>query len=202
MNKKVVLMTGVAALVLMVGGISLASPMWGGGMMGRGPGGGMGPMVQPLQLNEAQQNDWKAWQEKNFQLKKEQVQLMAKSGYLTDEQASARLKMMESNHTFRMKNNLVGPGARLNAELTDEQKADMKKMAEERLNLQKENLSRLVTAGQITQAQADAKIQRMQERLDTASGQGFGGPGAGRGGMSAGQCGGQGGGRGMGGPRF
>ena len=199
MNKKVVLMTGVAALVLMVGGISLASPMWGGGMMGRGPG-GMGPGIQPLQLTEAQQSDWKAWQEKNFQLKKEQVQLMAKTGYLTQEQADARIKMMDSNHSFRMKNNLVGPGARLNAELTDEQKADMKKIAEQRLNLQKENLARLVAAGQITQAQADAKIQWMQERVNAGPGQGFGGPG--RGGMGGGNCGGQGGGRGMGGPRF
>ena len=80
--------------------------------------------------------------------------------------------MMESSHAFRMKNNLVAPGARLNADLTDEQKADMKKMAEQRLSLQKENLSRLVTAGQITQAQADAKIQWMQERINAAPEQG------------------------------
>ena len=189
MNKKIVLITGVSALILMVAGISLAAPMWGGNMMGRGPG-GMGTGILPLQLNEAQQSDWKAWQEKNFQLKKERIQLMAKSGYLTEEQASARLKMMESNYAFRMKNNLVSPGARLNAELTDEQKADMKKMAEQRLSLQKENLSRLVTAGQITQAQADAKIQWMQERINAAPEQGCAGPGMGRGG------------RGMGGPRF
>lgn len=197
MNKKIVLMTGIAALVLMVGGISLASPMWGGGMMGRGPGGGMGPGgFQPLKLNDSQQNEWKAWQEKNFQLKKEQVQLMAKTGYLTNEQADARIKMMESTHAFRMKNNLAGPGARLNAELTDEQKADMKKIAEERMNLQKENLSRLVAAGQITQAQADAKIQWMQERMNAAPGQGNGYHGRGN---QSGPCG---GGRGLGGPRF
>ena len=193
MNKKIVLITGVSVLVLMVAGISLAAPMWGGGMMGRGPG-GMGLGIQPLQLSETQQGDWKAWQEKNFQLKKERVQLMAKTGYLTQEQADARLKMMESNYAFRMKNNLVGPGARLNAELTDEQKADMKKIAEERLNLHKENLARLVTAGMITQAQADARIQQMQERINAGPGQGFG-PGSGRGGMRGGACGGM-------GPRF
>ncbi|HQO39097.1 MAG TPA: DUF2680 domain-containing protein, partial [Spirochaetota bacterium] len=42
----------------------------------------------------------------------------------------------------------------------------MKKMAEQRLAIQKENLSRLVSAGQITQAQADAKIAWMQKRID------------------------------------
>ena len=203
MSKKSILIASMAALVLMVAGVSLASPMWGGGMMGRGPGGGFGPgMMQPLQLTEAQQADWKALQEKNFQLKKEQIQLMAKSGYLTNEQAEAKLKMMESNQAFRMKNNLVAPGARLSEPLTDEQKADMKKMAEQRLDLQKENMSRLVTAGQITQAQADARIQNMQERLNSVSDKGVSGPG--RGGPCSGPgFGGGPGGRGMmGGPRF
>ena len=97
-----------------------------------------------------------------------------------------------------MKNNLVSPGARLKAPLTDEQKADIKKMAEQRLTQQKENLSRLVTAGQITQAQADAKIKFMEERIN-AGPEGFNGPG--RGGPGGGP--GSGGGRGMmNGPRF
>ena len=202
MSKKTILIASVAALVLMVAGVSMASPMWGGGMMGRGPGGGFGPGMQPLQLTDSQQAEWKTFQEKNFQLKKERIQLMVKSGYLTSEQADARMKMMESNQTFRMKNNLVAPGARLQGPLTEEQKADMKKMAEQRLALQKENMSRLVSAGQITQAQADARIQNMQERLNDISDKGFSGPGRG------GPCGGPGsgggpGGRGMmGGPRF
>jgi hypothetical protein len=195
MKKKTLIITGVAALTLMVAGITMASPM-GRGMMGGGPG------MQPLKLTESQQADWKAWQEKNFQLKKEQVQLLVKSGYLTQEQADARVKMMDSSHAFRMKNNLVSPGARFNGPLTDEQKADMKKMAEERLTLQKENLSRLVAAGQITQAQADAKIEWMQKRINDVGEKGF----AGRGGHGRGGFGGfgQGGpGRGDGGcPRF
>ena len=171
-------------------------------MMGRGPGGGFGPGMQPLQLTDSQQAEWKTFQEKNFQLKKERMQLMVKSGYLTNEQADAKMKMMESNQAFRMKNNLVAPGARLQGPLTEEQKADMKKMAEQRLALQKENMSRLVSAGQITQAQADARIQNMQERLNDISDKGFSGPGRGE------PCGGPGfgggpGGRGMmGGPRF
>ena len=179
---------GVAALALMVAGVTMASPMLRGGMMGRGHGMGGGPMgLQTLQLNEAQQAEWKGWQEKNFQLKKEQVQLMVKSGYLTQERADAKLKTMDSMQSFRMKNNLVAPGARLNAPLTDEQKADMKKMAEQRLSIQKENLSRSVAAGQITQAQSDAKIQRMQQRINENvekdfsghGGRGQGGPGMG-----------------------
>ena len=171
----------------------MASPM-GRGMMGGMGGGPMG--MQSLKLTEAQQADWKAWQEKNFQLKKEQVQLMVKSGYLTQEQADAKLKMMDSAHAFQLKNNLVGPGARLSTPLTDEQKADMKKMAEQRLVIQKENLTRMVAAGQITQAQADAKAERMQQHLSDSAENGF----AGRGGPGHGGPG-QGGGMG-GGPRF
>ena len=196
MKKKAVVIAGVAALALMVAGVTMASPM-GRGMMGGGFGMGGGPgRMEPLKLTESQQADWKAWQEKNFQLKKEQVQLMVKSGYLTQEQADAKLKMMDSGHAFRMKNNLVGPGARFSGPLTDEQKADMKKMAEERLNLQKENLARLVSAGQITQAQADARIERMQQRLNTIGEKGFSGPsGHARGGFGGHGKGGPGGGR-------
>jgi len=205
MNKKALIIAGAAVLALTVAGVSMASPM-GMGMMGggRGMGGGMGggmgkgPMaIQAQQLTESQQAEWKAMQEKNFQLKKEQIKLMVKTGYLTQEQADAKLKTMDSAHSFKMKNNLVAPGARLNSPLTEEQKADMKKMAEQRLAIQKENLARLVTAGQITQSQADAKIEWMQKRINAVSENGFtghGGPGMGGPGM---------GGKGPGnGPRF
>jgi hypothetical protein len=201
MNKKAMIIAGAAVLALTIAGVTMASPM-GMGMMGggRGMGGGMGsgPMaIQAQQLTESQQAEWKAMQEKNFQLKKEQVQLMVKTGYLTQEQADAKLKTMDSAHSFKMKNNLVAPGARLNSPLTDEQKADMKKMAEQRLAIQKENLARLVTAGQITQAQADAKIAWMQKRVNDGFENGFAGHGPGMGGP------GMGGGRGPGnGPRF
>ena len=180
------IIVGVAVLALTVAGVTMASPM-GMGMMGggRGMGGpGMaGPMaIQAQQLTDAQQAEWKALQDKNFQLKKERIQLMVKTGYLTQEQADAKLQTMQSSHSFRMKNNLVAPGARLNAPLTDEQKADLKKMAQQRLAIQKENLSRLVSAGQITQSQADAKIEWMQKRIDAGFEKGFaghGGPGMG-----------------------
>jgi hypothetical protein len=188
MKKKAVIIAGVAALALITAGVTMASPM-GRGMMGGGFGWGGGPgRMEPLKLTESQQADWKAWQEKNFQLRKEQVQLMVKSGYLTQEQADAKLKMMDSGHAFRMKNNLVGPGARFTGPLTDDQKADLKKLAEERLNIQKENLARLVSAGQITQAQADARIERMQTRISNFDQKGFGGPGGpGRGGFGGGK---------------
>ena len=201
MNKKSMIIAGAAVLALTVAGVTMASPM-GMGMMGggRGMGGGMGagPMaIQAQQLTESQQTEWKAMQEKNFQLKKERIQLMVKTGYLTQEQADAKLKTMDSAHSFKMKNNLVAPGARLNSPLTDEQKTDMKKMAEQRLAIQKENLARLVTAGQITQAQADAKIAWMQKRISDVAENGFSGHGPGMGGP------GMGGGRGPGnGPRF
>ncbi len=188
MSKRTMIIVGVAVLALTVAGVTMASPM-GMGMMGggRGMGGpGMaGPMaIQAQQLTDAQQAEWKALQDKNFQLKKERIQLMVKTGYLTQEQADAKLQTMQSSHSFRMKNNLVAPGARLNAPLTDEQKADLKKMAEQRLAIQKENLSRLVSAGQITQSQADAKIEWMQKRIDAGFEKGFaghGGPGMGSG---------------------
>ena len=186
MSKRTMIIVGVAVLALTVAGVTMASPM-GMGMMGggRGMGGpGMaGPMaIQAQQLTDAQQAEWKALQDKNFQLKKERIQLMVKTGYLTQEQADAKLQTMQSSHSFRMKNNLVAPGARLNAPLTDEQKADLKKMAQQRLAIQKENLSRLVSAGQITQSQADAKIEWMQKRIDAGFEKGFaghGGPGMG-----------------------
>jgi hypothetical protein len=172
MKKKAMVIAGVAALALMVAGVTLASPMGRGMMMGMGNG----PMgLQPLKLTDAQQADWKAWQEKNFQLKKEQVQLMVKTGYLTQEQADAKLKMMDASNAFRMKNNLVSPGARLTAPMTDEQKADLKNMGEQRLAIQKEHLSRLVSAGQLTQAQADARIERMQQHFTEMSENGFAG---------------------------
>ena len=169
-------------LALMVAGVTMASPM-GRGMMGggRGMGGGRmgaGPMsIQAQKLTESQQAEWKSLQEKNFQLKKERIQLMAKTGYLTKGQADAKLKMMESSQNFRMKNNLVAPGARLNTPLTDEQKADLKNMAEQRLVIQKEHLARLVEAGQITQVQADAQIEWMQKRINAVGEKGVGGRG-------------------------
>jgi hypothetical protein len=188
MSKRTMIIVGVAVLALTVAGVTMASPM-GMGMMGggRGMGGhGMGghgmagPMaIQAQQLTDAQQAEWKALQDKNFQLKKERIQLMVKTGYLTQEQAEAKLQTMQSAHSFRMKNNLVSPGARLNAPLTDEQKADLKKMAQQRLAIQKENLSRLVSAGQITPSQADAKIEWMQKRIDAGFEKGFAGHGQG-----------------------
>lgn len=198
MNKRAMIIAGAAVLALTVAGVTMASPM-GRGMMGGGRGMGAGPMaIQAQQLTESQQAEWKSMQEKNFQLKKERIQLMVKTGYLTKEQAESKLQTMDAAHAFKMKNNLVAPGARLNSPLTDEQKADMKKMAEQRLAIQKENLARLVTAGQITQAQADAKIEWMQKRVNDGFEKGFaghGGPGMGGPGM--------GGGRGPGsGPRF
>ena len=168
MNKKTVAIITLSAFVLLVAGVSFAAPMW----RGEKPG-GFGPGIQPMQLTESQQADWKAWQEKNFQLKKERIQLMEKTGYLTKEQAASQLKMMESMQAFKIKNNLVAPGERLKPPFTDEQKADLKKMAEQRLSDQKDKLARMVKAGLITQAQADAKIQAMQQRLD----KGFDGPG-------------------------
>jgi len=181
MKKKAMVIAGVAALALMVAGVTMASPM-GRGMMGGGFGRGGGSMgIEPLKLTDSQQAEWKAWQEKNFQLKKEKVQLMVKTGYLTQEQADAKIKMMDSSNSFRMKNSLVSPGARLSTPLTDDQKADLKKMGEQRLAIQKENLSRMVSAGQITQAKEDARIERMQQHFNEMSEKGFSGRGGGPG---------------------
>ncbi len=205
MNKKSMLLTGAALLILSVSSVSLAGPMGGGfgGGMGRGGMGrgmGMGPGMQgqpPVKLTEQQQADWKAWQEKNFQLRKEYLANLVKSGALTQEQADARIKMMEANHAFRTKNGFTTPGAMHGAKLTDEQKADMKKLFEQRLEFRKQALADSVKSGQITQAQADFQLQRMQERFNYNLENGFGG---GRGGQGMGRGMGRGG---MGGcPRF
>ena len=202
MNKKSMLLTGVALLVLTVSSVSMAGPMgggFGGGMgrggmgggMGRGMGMGPGMQGQPqVQLTEQQQADWKAWQEKNLQLRKEYLGNLVKSGALTQEQVDARIKMMEANHAFRAKNGFVAPGAMQGAKLTEEQKVEMKKLFEQRMAVRKEALASYVKSGQITQAQADSQLQRMQERfnynLENGFGGGRGGRGMGRGGMGGG----------------
>ena len=85
------------------------------------------------------------------------------------------------------------------AKLTDEQKTDMKKLFEQRLAIRKDTLTAAVTAGQITQYQADNQLKWMQDRFNymlenggPAGGRGMGG-GFGRGGMGGGMG---------GGPRF
>jgi Spy/CpxP family protein refolding chaperone len=210
MNKKTIAILGTAVLVLSLASVSLAGPMGGGmgmsGGKGQGRGGmGMGPQGQPpAQLTEQQLADWKVWQEKHFQLRKEYIGNLVKSGSLTQAEADARIKQMESMQAFRAKNNLVAPGAMRNVKLTDEQKADMKKLFEQRLATRKAALAAAVKSGQITQAQADNQIQRMQDhfnyRLENGMGANKGGRGMG-GGKGQGR-GGAGGGAGGGCNRF
>jgi Spy/CpxP family protein refolding chaperone len=204
MKKKSLLIAGAATLMFSMTAVSMAGPMGGGmgmgggGMMGRGgmgAGMGMGPgfQQQTLPLTDQQKSDWKAWQEKNLQLRKEYIGNLVKSGALTQEQADARIKAMEAGFAFRSKNGFVAPGAMSGVKLTDEQKVDMKKLFEQRLAVRKAALAAYVTAGQITQAQADSQLQRMQDRFNYSLENGFGGQ---RGGHGMGRC-------GMGGgPRF
>lgn len=202
MKKKSLLIAGVAALMLSMVSISMAAPMGGGmgggGMMGNGGGmgRGMGPGFQgqpgqpPAQLTEQQQADWKAWQEKNLQLRQEYLANLVKSGALTQEQVDARIKAMEASFAFRMKNGFVAPGSMNGAKLTDEQKVEMKKLFEQRMAIRKDALAAYVKAGQITQAQADSQLQRMQDRfnyrLENGVGSQKGGRGTGPGGMGGG----------------
>ena len=193
MKKKSLLIAGVAALMLAMASVSFAGP-FGGGMMGGGfgGGGGMGPGMmggsfgpgfqqQTTPMTDQQLADWKAWQEKNLQLRKEYIGNLVKSGALTQEQADARIKAMEAGFAFRAKNGLVAPGATVGTKLTDEQKADMKKLFEQRLAIRKEALDAAVKAGQITQYQADNQLNWMQDRFNYMLDNGFGGPGGGRG---------------------
>ena len=204
MNKKSIATLAVALLVLSVASVSMAGPMGGGMGMGggRGMGGGMGmgPQGQaPAQLSEQQLADWKAWQEKNLQLRKEYIGNLVKSGAMTQEQADARIKAMEAAQAFRAKNNLVAPGAMQGVKLTDEQKVEMKKLFEQRLAIRKDALASYVASGQITQIQADNQIKRMQDNFNYKLENGFGPNKGGRGmggGMGMGH-----GGKG-GGPRF
>ena len=207
MKKKSMLIAGVAILALSFASVSLAGPMGGGmGMGGGGAGGGIGrggagPGFQarqgqpPVQLTEQQQADWKAWQEKNLQLRKEYLGNLVKNGSLTQEQADARIQAMEAGFAFRAKNGFVAPGAMRGAKLTDEQKVEMKKLFEQRMSIRKDALATYVKSGQITQAQADSQIQRMQERFNYMLENGMGsqrgsrggtGGGMGKGGMGGG----------------
>jgi hypothetical protein len=186
MSKKSIATLAVALLVLSIASVSMAGPMGGMGMGGRG-GMGLGPQGQvPAQLNEQQLADWKAWQEKNLQLRKEYIGNLVKSGAMTQEQADARIKAMEAAQAFRAKNNLVAPGAMQGVKLTDEQKVEMKKLFEQRLAIRKDALAAYVKSGQITQIQADNQIQRMQDHFNYKLENGFGPMGGGRGGMGAG----------------
>jgi len=199
MNKKPIATLAVAILILSLASVSMAGPMGGG----KGMGGGMGmqgPQGQaPAQLTEQQLADWKAWQEKNLQLRKEYIGNLVKSGAMTQEQADARIKSMEAAQAFRSRNNLVAPGAMRNVKLTDEQKVEMKKLFEQRLAIRKEALASRVASGQITQAQADNQIKRMQDNFNYKLENGLGSQKGGRG-MGGGQGMGHGG-KG-GGPRF
>lgn len=192
MNKKAIATLAAALLILSIASVSMAGPMGGGmGMGGRGGmGGGMGlgPQGQvPAQLSEQQLADWKAWQEKNLQLRKEYIGNLVKSGTMTQEQADARIKAMEAAQAFRAKNNLVAPGAMRGVKLTDEQKIEMKKMFEQRLAIRKDALAAYVKSGQITQVQADNQLQRMQDQFNYKLENGFGPMGGGRGGMGGGK---------------
>lgn len=194
MKKKSLLIAGAAALMLSMTAVSMAGPMGGGGMMGRGgmgAGMGMGPgfQQQTAPLTDQQKSDWKAWQEKNLQLRKEYIGNLVKSGALNQEQADARIKAMEAGFAFRSKNGFVASAAMPGVKLTDEQKVDMKKIFEQRLAIRKDALAAYVTAGQITQAQADSQLQQMQDRFNYSLENGFGeqrGHGMGRGGMGGG----------------
>lgn len=196
MNKRSLLIVGVTVLSLSMASAAFAGPMNGGFGMGGGPGGrGMGLGMQgapAAQLSTAQQADWKSWQEKNLQLRKEYVGNLVKSGALTQEQADARIKAMEAGFAFRAKNGFVAPGAMAGAKLTDEQKADMKKLFEQRLVIRKDALDAAVKAGQITQIQADNQMKVMQDRFNYNLENGFGarmggrGMGMGHGGMGGG----------------
>ena len=185
MKKQSLWVTGLALLTISISSVALAGPM-GGGMMGGGMGrGGMGPGMQgkpAVQMTEQQQADWKAWQEKNLQLRKEYLANLVKSGALTQEQADARIKALEANHSFRTKNGFVAPGSMYGAKLTDEQKKEMKKLFEQRLEIRKQALAEYVKSGQITQAQADQQIKRMQDNFNYKLENGFGGRGKGMGG--------------------
>lgn len=184
MDEKSRLIAGAALLVLSVSSISLAGPM-GGGMKGEGNGrGGIGPGMQgqtPSHLSEQQIADWKAWQEKNLQLRKEFIANLVKNGTLTQEQADAKIKAMETSYNFRMKNGFVAPGAMQGVKLTDEQKVEMKKLFEQRLELRKQALAEYVKSGQITQAQADHQLKRMQDNFNFKLENGFSGHNGGRG---------------------
>ena len=211
MNKKSIVTLGVALLVVSVVSVSMAGPLGGGMGMGRGGmggGRGMGQGIQgqgqaPAQMTEQQLADWKVWQEKHFQLRKEYIGNLVKSGTITQEQADARIKAMEASQAFRAKNNLLAPGAMRGAKLTDEQKVEMNKLFEQRLALRKDALAARVKSGQITQDQADNQIKRMQDSFNYRLENGFGpnkggrgmgggkgmrdGKGFGRGGMGGGR---------------
>ena len=212
MKKKSVMLAVVLVLAMCLAVPAMAAP-WGGGPgggmgpgYGGGPGYGPGPAWQgqaPPQLTDEQKAAWNAWYEKNLQLRKEYIQNLVSSGVLTQEQADARIKLMEESYNFRVKNGWANPwgGIASGTQLTDEQKADLRKLFEQRLALRKEILDSYVKAGQITQAQADSQLAWMRDRFELRLKYGFAGPmGGGFGGRGMG--GGRGFGGGMMGPRF
>ena len=190
MKKQSLWVTGLALLTIFLSSVTLAGPMGGGtGRSGTGPGSQGKPAAQ---MTEQQQADWKAWQEKKMQLRKEYLVNLVKSGALTQEQADARIKAMEANHSFRTKNGFAAPGSMYGAKLTDEQKTEMKQLFEQRLEIRKQALAEYVKSCQITQAQADQQIKRMQDNFNYKLENGFGargknmGFGMGRGGKGSG----------------
>jgi hypothetical protein len=156
MNKKVGMLIGVALLVVALAtSVLFASP-------GKGPG----DRPAPPQLTAEQTAMWKDWHQKNFELRKEYVGNLVKMGTLKQEDADSRLKMMQMMQDYKMKYNLVGPGQRGKGRtaLTDEQKVDLQKIFDARVELATKRLDTLVKDGKLTQAQADARIVFMKAK--------------------------------------
>lgn len=172
MNKKIGLLIGTALLV-----VALATSV-----MAASPGAGPGNKLAPVQMTAEQTAMWKDWQQKNFELRKEYVGNLVKMGTLSQADADSRLKLMQMMQDYKMKYNLVGPGKRAkgSAALTDEQKADLQKIFDARIEMQAKRLDTLVKDGKMTQAQADARIVFMKAKNELflqGGHQGFGGKG-------------------------
>lgn len=127
------------------------------------------------------EKDWNAYQEKTRQLRKEYLVSLVQTGILTQEQVDARIKLMEAIFAFRTKHGLVESGEMSEEKFTGEQKAEMRELFAQRLELRKEALSAFVRAGRITQAQADSQMERLQYRFNYVLANGFNGKKGGHG---------------------
>ena len=119
------------------------------------------------------EKDWNAYQEKTRQLRKEYLVNLVQTGILTQEQVDARIQLMEAIFAFRTKHGFVESGDISDEKFTEEQKAEMRELFAQRLELRKEALSAFVRAGRITQAQADSQMERMLYRFNYILAKGF-----------------------------
>ena len=137
--------------------------------------GGPGYKCNYADMTEAQRADFQARHDQMMQWRKADLKAAVEAGRITQTEADARITLMQE-HFQAMKDGKMGQGYRgfgpSYKDMTDAQKADFKARHEQMMAWHKKDLQAAVAAGNLTQKQADERIERMNARFkDMENGQ-------------------------------